>query len=130
MTKRARLTAVLVLGLTCSPMTAMADHHGGWHGGGRYHGGWRGGGDLWAIPALILGSAILADSYNQPPPVIIENPVPTVVAQPPFNYALAPAPAGAVPTWYYCGSAGRYYPYVATCPEGWQSVPAYPPDAR
>lgn len=24
--------------------------------------------------------------------------------------------------WYYCGSAGAYYPYVAECPEGWQPV--------
>ena len=36
-----------------------------------------------------------------------------------------PAPA----TWYYCESAKNYYPYVATCNEGWRSVPATPPPA-
>ncbi len=24
--------------------------------------------------------------------------------------------------WYYCESAGQYYPYVTECPEGWQAV--------
>lgn len=24
--------------------------------------------------------------------------------------------------WYYCESAGQYYPYVTDCPEGWQAV--------
>ena len=24
--------------------------------------------------------------------------------------------------WYYCESAGQYYPYVTTCPEGWIAV--------
>lgn len=24
--------------------------------------------------------------------------------------------------WYYCESAGQYYPYVTQCPEGWQAV--------
>jgi hypothetical protein len=31
-------------------------------------------------------------------------------------------------TWYYCDSAQAYYPYVATCPEGWRAVPASPPE--
>jgi len=26
--------------------------------------------------------------------------------------------------WYYCPSAGTYYPYVGTCPEPWVPVPA------
>lgn len=24
--------------------------------------------------------------------------------------------------WYYCESAGQYYPYVTYCPEGWEAV--------
>lgn len=28
--------------------------------------------------------------------------------------------------WYFCASANSYYPYVASCPEGWKSVPATP----
>ena len=26
--------------------------------------------------------------------------------------------------WYYCPSAGAYYPYVDSCPEAWVPVPA------
>ncbi|KAA0090507.1 hypothetical protein CIW54_03815 [Paraburkholderia sp. T12-10] len=29
---------------------------------------------------------------------------------------------GAGDYWYYCESAGQYYPYVTECPEGWQAV--------
>jgi hypothetical protein len=29
--------------------------------------------------------------------------------------------------WYYCRSANRYYPYVQSCPEGWQKVLPTPP---
>ena len=43
------------------------------------------------------------------------------VSQPPVN---AP-PAQSY--WYYCQSAGTYYPYVSSCPETWIRVPATPP---
>ena len=36
----------------------------------------------------------------------------------PPAYAYAPAPT----YWYYCPSAGAYYPYVASCPEPWVPV--------
>ena len=29
---------------------------------------------------------------------------------------------GTAQYWYYCASAGQYYPYVTYCPEGWQPV--------
>jgi len=41
-------------------------------------------------------------------------------ADPPA-YAYAPAPQA---YWYYCPSAGTYYPYVSSCPEPWVPVPA------
>jgi Ni/Co efflux regulator RcnB len=41
--------------------------------------------------------------------------------------AAPPPPAGAANAWYFCASANAYYPYVAQCPEGWQVVPATPP---
>jgi hypothetical protein len=28
--------------------------------------------------------------------------------------------------WYYCQSAGAYYPYVTACPEAWVPVEATP----
>jgi hypothetical protein len=27
-------------------------------------------------------------------------------------------------TWYYCSDPAGYYPYVAQCNTGWQTVPA------
>lgn len=29
--------------------------------------------------------------------------------------------------WYYCRNPAGYYPYVKTCPNGWQRVPSTPP---
>jgi hypothetical protein len=58
---------------------------------------------------VVLGSAF-ASVYAYPSPV----------------YAY-PAPVYAAPTptyWYFCRSAGAYYPYVPTCPEPWVPVPA------
>lgn len=37
---------------------------------------------------------------------------------PPHAYPAPMAPS----YWYYCASAGAYYPYVQACPEGWQRV--------
>lgn len=50
---------------------------------------------------------------------------PTVTPVSPLADAALPPP----PTqyWYFCPSSRTYYPYVATCPVGWQKVPASPP---
>ncbi|MBI2319242.1 MAG: hypothetical protein HYY28_00245 [Betaproteobacteria bacterium] len=37
---------------------------------------------------------------------------------PPYAYPAPVEPA----YWYYCASAGAYYPYVQFCPEGWQKA--------
>lgn len=60
------------------------------------------------------------DPYT-PPVVVVQPPAPREPAAP-----VTPLPA---PTqnWYYCASAKSYYPYVPTCPEEWQVVPATPP---
>jgi hypothetical protein len=40
-----------------------------------------------------------------------------------YGDPMYPYPEPAAPQyWYYCDSAGAYYPYVAECPEGWQPV--------
>jgi hypothetical protein len=39
----------------------------------------------------------------------------------PPAYAYAPAPSY---YWYYCSSAGAYYPYVTSCAEPWVPMPA------
>jgi hypothetical protein len=55
---------------------------------------------------------------------------PFVVSSPPATYIerqdAAPAPAAA-DWWYYCEQSRGYYPYVKTCPTGWQKVPPAPP---
>ncbi|WP_206955882.1 hypothetical protein [Trinickia acidisoli] len=41
----------------------------------------------------------------------------------PYPNPLVPGDvAGTGQYWYYCQSAGQYYPYVTYCPEGWQAV--------
>jgi hypothetical protein len=49
------------------------------------------------------------------------------------GYIYAPPPAVEAPPvyvepgsayWYYCPSAGAYYPSVPSCPEPWVPVPA------
>lgn len=87
-------------------------HHGHHHG---HYGWWWVVGGLWYFyPRPVYP---YPDPYT-PPVVVIER-----QASPP-----EPAPAQ-VPTqvWYYCDAARAYYPYVATCPSGWRTVPATPP---
>lgn len=43
--------------------------------------------------------------------------------------AAAPATPAAPQWWYWCASARQYYPYVASCSEGWQRVPPQPVQA-
>jgi len=42
---------------------------------------------------------------------------------PVFPYAYEPYPY-APSYWYYCPSYGAYYPYVTSCPDAWEPVPA------
>lgn len=58
--------------------------------------------------------------YPYPDPYV---PSTVIVQSAPPAPAAGPAPA---PSWYYCASSKNYYPYVATCPEGWKAVPATP----
>ncbi len=111
------LAASLALG---SIGTAQADwgRHGGYRdyrpGPERHYHGHRGG-PGWIGPAAALaiaGLAVGAVAYNQ------YQPAPVYVAPPPPPVRIQPAPGN----WYYCGSAGEYYPYVQYCPEGWQQV--------
>jgi len=147
MHKHRMLTSLALLSVAALvallPMRALADHdhgrdhgHSGWgHGdiryfprydahiwyGGRwYHGGYGGRIGWWWI---VAGSW-----YFYPGPVYpYPNPyVPPLVVN---SYPVAPTAPGPAPTdyWYYCRAAKGYYPYVATCPSGWEKVPATPP---
>jgi len=83
--------------------------------------GWRGG---WVGPAIVGG----AIAYDLAYPYRYSYPYPYPVYEQPYPVYVQPAPAQpSVPTWYYCNSVKGYYPYVQSCPEGWQSVAAQPP---
>ena len=98
-------------------------HGGGFHGGARAHGGG-------AHAGIYIGAPVVRPYYRYAPPAYY-TPYsyyypPVVVARPPVyagGYYSQPAPA----VWYYCASAGAYYPYVSVCPEGWQHVVPTPP---
>jgi len=91
-----------------------------WHGGqwvhgdhGPRHGWWWVAGGIWYFyPAPIYP---YPNPY-EPPMMSLETPSASEALPPP------PTPTN----WYYCDSAGAYYPYVDACPEGWRSVPAAP----
>ena len=52
-----------------------------------------------------------------PPPAAVYAPAPAYT-----QHAYAPPPPPAPSYWYYCPSAGGYYPYVRACPGGWLTV--------
>lgn len=90
---------------------------GVWRGGHWYHGRhggrlgwwWIAGGTFYLYPTPVYPYP----SPWEPPPAVLPAP-PVEAAPPPTQY------------WYYCPAANGYYPYVATCPGGWQQVPATP----
>lgn len=63
-------------------------------------------------------------SYAYPYPYSWEPPL--ALADPP---ASGPPAAPPIQYWYYCEASRTYYPYVQTCPGGWQPVAATPSDA-
>ena len=141
--------------LSAAPLTAMAQHpdrvwrgdiryfeshdahqwrSGAWrHGshGGRIGWWWVAGGMWYFYPQPVYP---YPDPYR-PPLVVVETaPAPPVVVQMPAPVQAAPQlpPVQAQPAaqfWYYCEANRGYYPYVASCPNGWKTVPATPPGA-
>ena len=86
---------------------------GGWrHGrhGGRLGWWWVVAGTWYFYPEPV---------YPYPDPYI----PPVIVTQPPAQ-SFAPPPAQ---FWYFCAASNAYYPYVSSCPKGWETVPASPP---
>lgn len=118
-----KLLAILLLLLTITPVYAEGGHGGGW-GHGREWGHRDGWGGFWVLPALI-GGAVLYDLTRPPPVPVYVQPAPYYVQPTPGYDASVTAPAGSY--WYYCAASRAYYPYVSSCPAGWQTVPATPP---
>ena len=137
-----------VLSITVAAPSFAWWRGGGWRGGGWYHpyGGWYhpywggyGWGPWWgagAFSAGVLTGAVVASQpvveVDNTPPVVMDPQPQTVVVQP---QPAPPAQTGAVmpqqqAVWYYCRSSKMYYPYTDTCPGGWKTVPATPPDSH
>jgi hypothetical protein len=99
---------------------------GGGHGGG-YHGhGWYGGWGygVYGVPFYwpgVYGYGYYDpyydggdyDYYDEGPPPGVQVP-----PGPQQNY------------WYYCDASKSYYPYVKSCANAWQPVPAAPPPSE
>jgi hypothetical protein len=93
-------------------------HHYDWYAwnGGYWHHGWYGPrfGWWWVVSGVWFFYP--APVYPYPNPYL-----PSDFAAPPPPVG-APAPA-ADQFWYFCPASNGYYPYVPTCPTGWQQVP-------
>ena len=83
------------------------------------------------VTAGVVGVATgVATAVTAPltyPLAAVAPPPPAVYAPPPASYPPRVAysrPAGPARPfyWYYCQSAGGYYPYVRACPGGWLTV--------
>jgi hypothetical protein len=46
----------------------------------------------------------------------------------PYPTYVGPTPPPAAGYWYRCADPAGFYPYVQSCPGGWQPVRATPPD--
>jgi hypothetical protein len=114
-----KILIAAVLGITLTvPALADARRGGlyGWHAGGYYRSYYGGAWGWWGWPVSPFFPG--AFPYNMPRPIIYVNP-----AAPINTIPLAPQP---VQYWYWCEGANAYYPYVQSCPGGWQAVPAVP----
>lgn len=87
-----------------------------WHGG-YWHHGWYGPrfGWWWVVSGVWFFYPVPV--YPYPDPYL------------PSDFAAPPPPAGtpapvAGQFFYFCPAANAYYPYVPSCPTGWQQVPA------
>lgn len=63
-------------------------------------------------------------AYYYGPPVVVSNPPTTYIER--HDAAPATSPAS-TDFWYYCDQSKAYYPYVKTCPTGWQKISPTPP---
>jgi hypothetical protein len=132
-TKGKILVAALLLGAMAST-SVFAQHRGYYRGGARIG---------FYVGAPLLAYSLYRPYYYSPyyyPPAYYPPAAPlTYVEQPqqiqpqqqlfqPPAQSYQPEAPQAAPgnMWYYCNEARAYYPYVKTCPAGWQQVTPQP----
>jgi hypothetical protein len=137
---RAIAVLILLLGLMASGIAwangarGHGQHHGfrGQHHHGHFHGR--------ASAGIVIGAPLVfgyryyyppapAYVYSYPPPVAAPYPPPAYIER--GDSDESDQAGGEVQQgsgyWHYCTNPQGYYPYVKTCPGGWQAVPATPP---
>ncbi|MDF3840088.1 hypothetical protein P3W85_45280 [Cupriavidus basilensis] len=132
---------LLVLAMLGASGTALAGR-GGWHGGGGFHGGFHGRVGV----GVVIGPGFYGYGYPYPypyaypyyypgyyPPAVVGVPAspPQYIEQGEDDAVDMGGGAAAAPQqqayWYHCTRPNGYYPYIKSCPAGWQKVPAQPP---
>jgi hypothetical protein len=102
-------------------------HHRFWHG--RWGWWWGVGGTLYWYPAPVYPYPTEVsptyyddDSYDYDDDGGYDN-----GGGAPEGYDGGGGPGG---SWYHCSNPEGYYPYVKSCPKGWEEVPAQPSDMQ
>jgi hypothetical protein len=140
MMRRALIVLLGVLLLAALPSLAEAGgkhgrygygYHKG-HGGHSYRGGYRynHGAYFWFWPAPLWWGPRWYPAYAYPYGHPSHHETTVIVEERPVYVQRPPSTAPAESWWYYCESAGGYYPNVATCPERWVKVPPRPESSR
>lgn len=131
MGKAATAIAVSALLLFAAAPSEAGGRHGHRHG----HGGYRYGHVYYGGPRVVVGVAPrpwwgpgfwYGAPWYGPAPYPAYAPPPVIVQRPMVYVERPPAPVAPSGFWYYCESAGAYYPNVATCPEPWLQVAPRP----
>lgn len=110
--------AGLALLAASAPASAHSYYRGHYYGGPRVTFGFYGSPYWW-------GPGYWGSPYYYPPPAVVVPSEPRVYVE----RDPAPAAPSGEQWWYWCQSTKGYYPYVSTCPEGWQRVAPQPPQA-
>lgn len=123
------MSAVFTM-IVSSMIAPNVQAHSGYYGHGGY---WHGGRGFYGFGLGLATGALLTYPYydyaytGYYSPIYVQRSSVTVYDNSPSQVVQAAPNSSALPIWYYCQSPTGYYPYVQSCPSGWQKVPATPP---
>ncbi len=87
--------------------------------GPRYYGPAYYGGGYYPYPAPVYAAPVVVQQ-----PVVVQPQPQVYVEQPQQQTGVQPRENS--PYWYFCAERNAYYPYVKSCPAGWQQVTPTP----